>query len=51
MTAYNKHYHAIVVGVGNVGTRVAAKCAALGMRVVLNDPPLARQTRDPRASA
>ncbi len=35
-----------VVGVGNVGSRTAAKCAALGMKVVLNDPPLARQTGD-----
>jgi erythronate-4-phosphate dehydrogenase len=31
-----------------VGSRVAAKCEALGMSVVLNDPPLARQTGDPR---
>jgi erythronate-4-phosphate dehydrogenase len=31
-----------VVGVGNVGSRVASKAAALGMRVLLNDPPLAR---------
>lgn len=35
-----------VVGVGNVGSRVARKCAALGMTVLLNDPPLARQTGD-----
>ena len=35
-----------IVGVGNVGSRVARKCAALGMKVVLNDPPLARQTGD-----
>ena len=35
-----------VVGVGNVGSRVRKKCEALGMRVVLNDPPLARETRD-----
>ena len=35
-----------IVGVGNVGSRVARKCAALGMTVVLNDPPLARQTGD-----
>jgi erythronate-4-phosphate dehydrogenase len=32
-----------VVGVGNVGSRVAAKAAALGMEVLLNDPPLARR--------
>jgi erythronate-4-phosphate dehydrogenase len=31
-----------VIGAGNVGSRVAAKAAALGMRVLLNDPPLAR---------
>jgi erythronate-4-phosphate dehydrogenase len=35
-----------VVGVGNVGSKVARKCAALGMLVFLNDPPLARQTGD-----
>ncbi len=35
-----------IVGVGNVGSRVAAKCVALGLEVVLNDPPLARQTGD-----
>jgi erythronate-4-phosphate dehydrogenase len=33
-----------IVGVGNVGSRVAKKAAALGMRVYLNDPPLQRQT-------
>ena len=37
-----------VVGVGNVGSNVAKKCAALGMRVKLNDPPLFRQTGDTR---
>jgi erythronate-4-phosphate dehydrogenase len=37
-----------VVGVGNVGSRVAKKCLALGMKVKLNDPPLARQTGDPK---
>ncbi len=35
-----------IVGVGNVGSRVEAKCRALGMKVVLNDPPLQRQTGD-----
>ncbi len=35
-----------VIGVGNVGGRVAAKCEALGMRVLRNDPPLQRQTGD-----
>ncbi len=33
-----------IVGAGNVGSRVADKCAALGMRIYLNDPPLKRQT-------
>jgi erythronate-4-phosphate dehydrogenase len=37
-----------IVGVGNVGSRVAAKCEALDMSVVRNDPPLARQTGDPK---
>jgi len=32
-----------IVGVGNVGSRVAQKAAALGIKVFLNDPPLARQ--------
>lgn len=35
-----------VVGVGNVGSKVAKKCAALGMIVKLNDPPLFRRTGD-----
>jgi erythronate-4-phosphate dehydrogenase len=35
-----------VIGVGNVGSRVAKKCEALGMKVLLNDPPLYRQTDD-----
>lgn len=35
-----------IVGVGNVGSKVQTKCAALGMNVVLNDPPLQRQTDD-----
>lgn len=37
-----------VIGVGNVGSRVARKCSALGMQVYLNDPPLQRQTGDPK---
>jgi erythronate-4-phosphate dehydrogenase len=36
-----------VVGVGNVGSRVARMARALGMEVLLNDPPLARATGDP----
>ncbi|MBN2271088.1 MAG: 4-phosphoerythronate dehydrogenase, partial [Sedimentisphaerales bacterium] len=35
-----------VVGVGNVGSRVAMKCRAFGMEVLLNDPPLQRQSGD-----
>ena len=35
-----------IVGVGNVGSRVAIKTAALGMKVKLNDPPLQRKTHD-----
>ena len=35
-----------IIGVGNVGSRVAKKCSALGMKVFLNDPPLQRQTGD-----
>ena len=31
-----------IIGVGNVGSRVAKKCAALGMKIQLNDPPLQR---------
>ncbi len=35
-----------IVGVGNVGSRVLKKATAMGMKCVLNDPPLARQTGD-----
>jgi erythronate-4-phosphate dehydrogenase len=35
-----------IIGVGNVGSKVARKCAALGMKVLLNDPPLKRQSGD-----
>lgn len=37
-----------IVGVGNVGSRVEKKAKALGMNVYLNDPPLQRQTGDPK---
>ena len=37
-----------VIGVGNVGSRVERMARALGMRVLLNDPPLARATGDQR---
>ncbi len=36
-----------VVGVGNVGNKVVKKARALGIKVLCNDPPLARQTHDP----
>jgi len=41
-----------VIGVGNVGRLVVAKAAALGMRVLPNDPPRARAEAglDPRPS-
>ena len=35
-----------IVGVGNVGSKVEKKAKALGMKVVLNDPPLQRETGD-----
>ena len=31
-----------IVGVGHVGSKVASLCTALGMKVLLNDPPRAR---------
>jgi erythronate-4-phosphate dehydrogenase len=37
-----------VVGVGNIGSKVVNVGEALGMTVLQNDPPLARQTGDPR---
>ncbi len=37
-----------IVGVGNVGSKVFRYAGALGMRVLLNDPPLADATGDPR---
>lgn len=35
-----------IIGVGNVGSKIEAKCKALGMVPVLNDPPLKRKTGD-----
>jgi len=35
-----------IVGVGNVGSRVARRAEALGMRVTLNDPPRAEREPD-----
>ena len=37
-----------VVGVGNTGSRVARNAEAMGMNVLLNDPPLERRTGDPK---
>lgn len=37
-----------VVGVGNIGTKVVHYATKLGMQVLQNDPPRARQTGDPR---
>jgi erythronate-4-phosphate dehydrogenase len=37
-----------IVGVGNVGSRVVKKAAALGMKVYLNDPPLKKETGEPK---
>lgn len=37
-----------IIGVGNVGSQVEQKARALGMHVYLNDPPLERQTKDPK---
>ena len=33
-----------IIGVGNVGSRVEARAKALGMKVILNDPPLRAAT-------
>jgi erythronate-4-phosphate dehydrogenase len=35
-----------IVGVGNVGSKVASLCRILGMKVLLNDPPRARSEGD-----
>jgi erythronate-4-phosphate dehydrogenase len=37
-----------VIGVGNCGSRVVKKAEAFGMKVLLNDPPLQRQTNEPK---
>ncbi|HET6441259.1 MAG TPA: 4-phosphoerythronate dehydrogenase [Phycisphaerae bacterium] len=37
-----------IVGVGNIGSRVARIAEGLGMTVLRNDPPLARRTGDPK---
>lgn len=36
-----------VIGVGNIGSRVSRIAKALGMNVLLNDPPLKRKTNNP----
>ena len=35
-----------IIGVGNVGTQVMQKAKALGMNILLNDPPRARKEKD-----
>ena len=37
-----------IIGAGRIGSLVAAKAPALGLRVLLHDPPLARATGDER---
>ncbi len=37
-----------IIGVGNVGSRVSEKARAIGMQMLLNDPPKARETGDSR---
>ncbi len=37
-----------IIGVGRIGSLVARRTQALGMRPILHDPPLARTTGDPR---
>ncbi|MCK5862492.1 MAG: 4-phosphoerythronate dehydrogenase [Candidatus Hydrogenedentes bacterium] len=37
-----------IVGVGNVGAKVYTKASSLGMTCILNDPPLADITSDPK---
>jgi erythronate-4-phosphate dehydrogenase len=37
-----------IIGAGHTGSAAEAKTRALGMRPVLNDPPLARKTGDPK---
>ena len=37
-----------IIGAGRIGSLVAAKAPALGLRLLLHDPPLARATGDPR---
>ncbi len=40
-----------IIGVGNIGTLVEAKAKAIGMKVLLNDPPLARISDSDRYSS
>ncbi len=37
-----------IIGAGRIGGKVADKAVALGMKVLLNDPPLHRQSHDPK---
>jgi erythronate-4-phosphate dehydrogenase len=43
-----RHLTLGIVGVGHIGSRVAKMAAGLGLKILLNDPPLARQTNDPK---
>lgn len=43
-----KSLSAAVIGFGNVGSRVAARLSALGISVMINDPPLREQSQDER---
>ena len=37
-----------IIGAGHIGGKVAVKTSALGMDILLNDPPLGRQSHDPK---
>lgn len=38
----------VIIGVGEVGSRVAKKCEILGMKTLLNDPPKNHAKHDPK---
>jgi erythronate-4-phosphate dehydrogenase len=37
-----------IIGAGHIGSKVAVKTSALGMEVLINDPPLGRESNDPK---